>query len=96
MLGGPLKRSGCPPPSGSVTPPRCGLFLRRRSQKRLAVIGFELAVSKSQPGPPARPPERDAHRGVTAAEQAPHPRAGPAQAASNQPVSSSVEIDKTP
>ena len=33
---------------------------------------------------------------MTAAEQAPHPRAGPAQAASNQPVSSSVEIDKTP
>ena len=33
MLGGPLKRSGFPPPSGSVTPPRCGLFLRRRSQE---------------------------------------------------------------
>ena len=33
---------------------------------------------------------------MTAAEQAPHPRAGPAQEASNQPVSSSVEIDKTP
>ena len=35
MLGGPLKRSGFPPPSGSVTPPRCGLFLRRRSHERL-------------------------------------------------------------
>ena len=35
MLGGPLKRSGFPPPSGTVTPPRCGLFLRRRSQIEL-------------------------------------------------------------
>ena len=32
MLGGPHARSGFPPPSGSFTPPRCGLFLLRRSQ----------------------------------------------------------------
>ena len=32
MLGGPLERSGFPPPAGSFTPPRCGLFLLRRSQ----------------------------------------------------------------
>ena len=31
MLGGPLERSGFPPPAGSFTPPRCGLFLLRRS-----------------------------------------------------------------
>ena len=31
MLGGPRTRSSFPPPSGSVTPPRCGLFLLRRS-----------------------------------------------------------------
>ena len=33
MLGGPLERSGFPPPAGSFTPPRCGLFLLRRSQE---------------------------------------------------------------
>ena len=32
MLGGPPTRSGFTPPSGRVTPPRCGLFLLRRSQ----------------------------------------------------------------
>ena len=31
MLGGPPTRSGFPPPSGRVTPPRCGLFSLRRS-----------------------------------------------------------------
>ncbi len=31
-LGGPLERSGFPPPAGRVTPPFCGLFLLRRSQ----------------------------------------------------------------
>ena len=31
MLGGPRTRSSFPPPSGSFTPPRCGLFLLRRS-----------------------------------------------------------------
>ena len=33
MLGGPLERSGFPPPSGGFTPSRCGLFLLRRSQQ---------------------------------------------------------------
>ena len=33
MLGGPLERSGFPPPSGGFTPSRCGLFLLRRSQR---------------------------------------------------------------
>ena len=32
MLGGPRERSGFPPPSGSFTPPLCGLVLLRRSQ----------------------------------------------------------------
>ena len=32
MLGGPLERSGFPPPAGGFTPSRCGLFLLRRSQ----------------------------------------------------------------
>ena len=32
MLGGPRTRSSFPPPSGSFTPPRCGLVLLRRSQ----------------------------------------------------------------
>ena len=32
MLGGPLERSGFPPPSGGFTPSRCSLFLLRRSQ----------------------------------------------------------------
>ena len=38
MLGGPRERSGCPPPSGSFTPPLCGLVLLRRSQ--FAVYGL--------------------------------------------------------
>ena len=33
MLGGPPTRSGFPPPSGRVTPPRCGLALLRRSHR---------------------------------------------------------------
>ena len=33
MLGGPRERSGFPPPSGSFTPPLCGLVLLRRSQR---------------------------------------------------------------
>ena len=33
MLGGPPTRSGFPPPSGRVTPPRYGLVLLRRSQE---------------------------------------------------------------
>ena len=36
MLGGPPTRSGFPPPSGRVTPPRCGLFLLRRSHSSWA------------------------------------------------------------
>ena len=40
MLGGPLERSGFPPPAGSFTPPRCGLFLLRRSQMGLTPIGI--------------------------------------------------------
>ena len=36
MLGGPRTRSSFPPPSGRVTPPRCGLFLLRRSQAYLS------------------------------------------------------------
>ena len=40
MLGGPPTRSGFPPPSGRVTPPRCGLFLLRRSHLGLyGVLG---------------------------------------------------------
>ena len=35
MLGGPRTRSSFPPPSGSFTPPRCGLFLLRRSHPTL-------------------------------------------------------------
>ena len=35
MLGGPLERSGFPPPSGGFTPSRCGLLLLRRSQSYL-------------------------------------------------------------
>ena len=35
MLGGPLERSGFPPPSGGFTPSRCGLFLLRRSHLSL-------------------------------------------------------------
>ena len=37
MLGGPLERSGFPPPADSFTPPRCGLFLLRRSQFTAAI-----------------------------------------------------------
>ena len=32
-MGGPLERSGFPPPSGGFTPSRCGLFLLRRSHR---------------------------------------------------------------
>ena len=35
MLSGPPTRSGFPPPSGRVTPPRCSLFLLRRSHPHL-------------------------------------------------------------
>ena len=55
MLGGPLERSGFPPPSGGFTPSRCGLFLLRRSHllpslgqtpwakvRRLSVSGVSL------------------------------------------------------
>ena len=43
MLGGPLERSGFPPPSGGFTPSRCGLLLLRRSQirRRLRKILWE-------------------------------------------------------
>ena len=41
MLGGPRTRSSFPPPSGSVTPPRCGLFLLRRSQERAVRLVFD-------------------------------------------------------
>ena len=37
MLGGPLERSGFPPPAGSFTLPRCGLFLLRRSHTGVIV-----------------------------------------------------------
>ena len=37
MLGGPRERSGFPPPSGSFTPPLCGLVLLRRSHTELTV-----------------------------------------------------------
>ena len=40
MLGGPPTRSGFPPPSGRVTPPRCGLFLLRRSH---SILGCDVA-----------------------------------------------------
>ena len=51
MLGGPLKRSGFPPPSGSVTPPRCGLFLRRRSHlgAGLATLVYRAPVLQDLP-----------------------------------------------
>ena len=62
MLGGPLKRSGVPPPSGSVTPPRCGLLLRRRSQSRRQRAGHgslrKLTPTRAafaRPGPGANP-----------------------------------------
>ena len=40
MLGGPPTRSGFPPPSGRVTPPRCGLVLLRRSHLWTRLGGF--------------------------------------------------------
>ena len=46
MLGGPLERSGFPPPAGSFTPPRCGLFLLRRSQ-----LGDDLGDAPEELGP---------------------------------------------
>ena len=48
MLGGPPTRSGFPPPSGRVTPPRYGLVLLRRSQlvftERSPETGLDIAV----------------------------------------------------
>ena len=38
MLGGPLERSGFPPPSGGFTPSRCGLFLLRRSHIEVSTM----------------------------------------------------------
>ena len=52
MLGGPLERSGFPPPAGSFTPPRCGLFLLRRSQAGVdAVREPAQAYGLEFPGP---------------------------------------------
>ena len=45
MLGGPLERSGFPPPAGSFTPPRCGLFLLRRSHDAAVVVGITLGYA---------------------------------------------------
>ena len=50
MLGGPLERSGFPPPSGGFTPSRCGLFLLRRSHgtdtyKEVAAAQFSISVA---------------------------------------------------
>ena len=47
MLGGPRERSGFPPPSGSFTPPLCGLVLLRRSHlvRRLRRAGALAHVS---------------------------------------------------
>ena len=45
MLGGPRERSGFPPPSGSFTPPLCGLVLLRRSHVvSLVIIVFLFHV----------------------------------------------------
>ena len=53
MLGGPLERSGFPPPAGSFTPPRCGLFLLRRSQLsgQTGGMGVITGVVTSDQGP---------------------------------------------
>ena len=53
MLGGPPTRSGFPPPSGRVTPPRCGLFLLRRSQ-RVPILAPVLAPTAARRIPPVR------------------------------------------
>ncbi len=44
MLGGPRERSGFPPPSGSFTPPLCGLVLLRRSQADRVLALASLVV----------------------------------------------------
>ena len=44
MLGGPLERSGFPPPAGSFTPPRCGPFLLRRSQVSTILDADQIIV----------------------------------------------------
>ena len=48
MLGGPPTRSGFPPPSGRVTPPRCGLFLLRRSQPIASIDDVRSYTQSSQ------------------------------------------------
>ena len=45
MLGGPLERSGFPPPSGGFTPSRCGLFLLRRSHLKNYKRFTELTIA---------------------------------------------------
>ena len=60
MLGGPPTRSGFTPPSGRVTPPRCGLFLLRRSHepalRRYSAVtrstGAPQETNLAPPGPP--------------------------------------------
>ena len=49
MLGGPRERSSFPPPSGGFTPPRCGLFLLRRSQPpgRPITIGIPAVLTRA-------------------------------------------------
>ena len=62
MLGGPLERSGFPPPAGSFTPPRCGLFLLRRSQScirrrpayRHHVWAYDFLIARTQDGRPLK------------------------------------------
>jgi hypothetical protein len=61
MLGGPRERSGFPPPSSGVTPPRCGLFLLRRSQPDEAAA--ELARRVRQASEVANQPS-DPNRGA--------------------------------
>ena len=61
MLGGPLKRSGFPPPSPGVTPPRCGLFLRRRSQQRVGVDEIDSCEGRSYHAARPRPRHGHAH-----------------------------------
>ena len=49
MLGGPRTRSSFPPPSGRVTPPRCGLVLLRRSQRGLLSRGSQVRILPGVP-----------------------------------------------
>ena len=49
MLGGPLERSGFPPPSGRFTPPRCGLFLLRRSHPPTFAVANGLVTGPARP-----------------------------------------------